>query len=99
VQYASLRPDTKHYPVEWEYTIVRRLLDEAMQTGEIGSHFNAAMLADLLIAGLRPPILRFYRDLRGYSVEQVSSEVTKLVQQLALPVHDGTRPAPDQSGV
>jgi AcrR family transcriptional regulator len=70
-------------PLAWQHATLSQLLAEAQQQDALSSQFAPLLLADLLLASLRPPILRIYREVRGYSLAQLEGELRLLIHQLA----------------
>jgi AcrR family transcriptional regulator len=70
-------------PIEWQSQVLGTLLDEVLAQGSINLPTDGALLADLLMASLRPATLNLYRHGRGYSRAQMSDLLRRLLYQLA----------------
>jgi AcrR family transcriptional regulator len=75
--------DTVDPLTAWQHGVVSKLLEAAQARGELTTRIRAPLLADLLLAPLRPPLLRLYLNVRHYTVEELALGLQGLVHQLA----------------
>ncbi len=73
-------------PIEGQSALVRQVLAAAAATGALAPAFDVVVLADLLMAPLRPPMLRFHRMTRQYTPAQLQAELERLVSRLLQPL-------------
>jgi AcrR family transcriptional regulator len=69
-------------PLDPQYQLVVTAVANAITTGELADTFTPAVLADLLMAPTRPPMLRLYRSMRGYPLKQIERELELLLMAL-----------------
>lgn len=81
-RFGAAAADAESQPVEWQVAQLQELLANALAAGELATWFAPAILADLLMAPLRPATLNFYRTARGYSVERLQEGIQQLFHQL-----------------
>ena len=69
-------------PLQKQFLLVYELLEQAKAANEISAAHQLPVLADLLLAPIHPPMLRFHRQLRGYSILSLIEELTCVVKGL-----------------
>jgi AcrR family transcriptional regulator len=86
VQRAGLLPDGEQInpalPHFWQYMTVHGLLRTAVANHEIPADLDLDYLADALLAPLKADLFRFQRQVRGFSLEQISQGLQTMVQAI-----------------
>jgi len=84
VQRAGLLPGGERVnpalPHFWQYMTVHGLLKTAVANHEIPADLDLDYLADALLAPLKADLFRFQRQVRGFSLEQISQGLQTLVR-------------------
>ena len=76
--------NTEHtLPHFWQYMTVNALLRRAQTTGEIASDLDIDYVSDAILSPIKIDIFRFQREVRGFSLERISSGLRSLVASLA----------------
>lgn len=74
---------TLQLPHFWQYMTIQGLLVAAENAEEFRPGIDISLLPDLLLAPLSADFFRFMRQVKGYSLEQISSGLQNAVQGLA----------------
>lgn len=74
---------TLQLPHFWQYMTIQGLLVAAEKAGEFRSGVDISLLPDVLLAPLSADFFRFLRQVKGYSLEQISAGLQNIVQGLA----------------
>jgi AcrR family transcriptional regulator len=86
VQRADLLPEVDKVnpalPHFWQYMTVHSLLQTAVANQEIPANLDLDYLADALLAPLKADLFRFQRQVRGFSLDQISRGLQTLVQAI-----------------
>jgi AcrR family transcriptional regulator len=86
VQRAGLLPDVDannpSLPHFWQYMTIHGLLKTAVAHNEIPADLDLDYLADALLAPLKADLFRFQRQVRGFSLEQISQGLRTLVRAI-----------------
>jgi AcrR family transcriptional regulator len=83
VQSEELVEDREHSrPYHWQYQTVAGLLQRCIAAGEITAAIDVPYTADALLAPLQADIYRYQRDMRGFSLERISSGLRAIVRAL-----------------
>jgi AcrR family transcriptional regulator len=86
VQRAGLLPEegksNPALPHFWQYMTVHSLLKTAVADQEISADLDLDYLADALLAPLKADLFRFQRQVRGFSLDQISQGLQTLVQAI-----------------
>ncbi len=69
-------------PYHWQYRTVSGLLQRAIQAGELSPELDVTYTADALLAPLRVDLFRLQREVRGLSLQRISSGLRTLVEAL-----------------
>ena len=72
-------------PYHWQHQTIGGLLQRAIEAGELGTSVDVSYTADALLAPLRADIFRFQREVRGFSLERISSGLRALAPALVAP--------------
>jgi AcrR family transcriptional regulator len=83
VQSEGLVEDREHSrPYHWQYQTVAGLLQRCIAAAEITAAIDVPYTADALLAPLQADIYRYQRDIRGFSLERISSGLRAIVHAL-----------------
>jgi AcrR family transcriptional regulator len=86
VQQAGLLPEegkvNPALPHFWQYMTVHSLLKTAVANQEISADLDLDYLADALLAPLKADLFRFQRQVRGFSLDQISQGLQTLIQAI-----------------
>jgi len=74
---------TLQLPHFWQYMTIQGLLVAAERAGEFRQGVDITLLPDVLLAPLSADFFRFMRQVKGYSLEQISAGLQNVVQGLA----------------
>ena len=87
VQSTGLLPEGREQtrPYYWQHQTISGLLQRSVEVGELASSVDAPYTADALLAPLRADIFRFQREVRGFSLERISSGLRTLLAGLEQP--------------
>jgi AcrR family transcriptional regulator len=66
-------------PYHWQHQTISGLLLRAVESGELAPSRDIVYTADALLAPLRADIFRFQREVRGFSLERMSSGLRSMI--------------------
>lgn len=75
--------DQFQLPHFWQFMTVSGLLRTAVAQGELSSDLDVDYLADAILAPLKADLFRFQREVRGFSLDRISTGIRTLVRGLA----------------
>lgn len=86
VQHGGLLLDNAHpnLPHFWHAMTVTGLLRAAQRAGEVSPQLDVDFTAELLLASLQADVLRFQREVRGFSNERIVAGLTGLIETLGV---------------
>ncbi len=79
---SDVEADNPALPHFWQYMTIHALLKTAVAQHEIPADLDLDYLADALLAPLKADLFRFQRQVRGFSLEQISQGLQTLVRAI-----------------
>lgn len=79
---SGIEADNPSLPHFWQYMTIHGLLKTAVFNNEIPADLDLDYLADALLAPLKADLFRFQREVRGFSLEQISQGLQTLVRAI-----------------
>ncbi|MCA9941454.1 MAG: TetR/AcrR family transcriptional regulator [Anaerolineales bacterium] len=82
VQHSGIPADENTAPYFWQHLTVQGLLRGAVAAGELSPDLDVELLADVVLAPLRPQSFRFLREQRGFELDRISAGIQSFVTNL-----------------